>query len=101
MTTHLRAASVIAGGAAAIALLAACSKPRSSDPRMIAEWMHALYGAVRAERLSPPVGSRLFAYATAGLYSGMAATRGDLPSLEGRLNGFPELPKANLSQPYD
>ena len=68
---------------------------------MIAEWMHALYGAVRVERLSPPVGSRLFAYATAGLYSGIAATRNDLPSLEGKLNGFPELPKANLSQAHD
>ena len=65
---------------------------------MIAEWMHALYGAVRVERLSPPVGSRLFAYATAGLYSGIAATRNDLPSLEGKLNGISiRVPTPNVS----
>src|SRR3954470_9619076 len=86
---------------AAASLSLACSKPPASDPRMISEWMHALYGAVRVERLSPPVGSRLFAYATTGLYSGMAVTRNDLPSLEGKLNGFPALPKANVSVAYD
>ncbi|MDF2774090.1 MAG: hypothetical protein K0S86_3587, partial [Geminicoccaceae bacterium] len=35
--------------------------------------MHSLYGAVRVERLSPPVASRLTAYASAALYSGLAA----------------------------
>jgi hypothetical protein len=68
---------------------------------MIAEWMHALYGAVRVERLSPPVASRLFAYATVGLYSGMAGANHALPPLAGKLNGLTGLPRGDSSQPYD
>ena len=68
---------------------------------MPAEWMHTLYGAVRAERLSPPVASRLFAYAGTGLYAGMSAADPSLPSLKGRLNGIPELPHGDASKHYD
>jgi hypothetical protein len=68
---------------------------------MIAEWMHSLYGAVRVERLSPPVASRLFAYATVGLYSGMAAADAALPSLAGKLNGLTSLPRGDSTQSYD
>jgi hypothetical protein len=63
--------------------------------------MHRLYGAVRVERLSPPVASRLFMYATASLYSGLAASTPGLPSLEGHLNGLPSLPKGESGQRYD
>jgi hypothetical protein len=87
---------------AAIALLASgCAKPRPTDPRMIAEWMHSLYGAVRVERLSPPVASRLFAYATVGLYSGMTGANRSLPSLAGKLNGLTQLPRGDSTQSYD
>ncbi|MGH7618263.1 MAG: hypothetical protein ACREPM_13645, partial [Gemmatimonadaceae bacterium] len=54
--------------ATGMALLTGCARANDADPRMVAEWMHELYGAVRVEQLSPPVASRLFAYATVGLY---------------------------------
>src|SRR5215471_3068761 len=85
----------------ALALLAGCAPSRPSDPRMVAEWMHSLYGAVRVERLSPPVASRLFAYSTVGLYSGMAAANPALPSLAGRLNGLTSLPRGDASESFD
>lgn len=56
---------------------------------MVSEWMHTLYGAVRVERLSPPVASRLMAYASAALYSGLATATPNMPRLEQRLNEFP------------
>ena len=68
---------------------------------MVAEWMHSLYGAVRVERLSPPVASRLFAYATIGLYSGMAGANPTLPSLAGRLNGLASVPRGDSTRTYD
>src|SRR5215208_1416811 len=74
------------------ACLAACARAPETDPRMVSEWMHTLYGVIRAERLSPPVASRLMAYASAALYSGLATANPDMPAIEGRLNGFPTLP---------
>src|SRR5687767_2143590 len=71
---------------------AACQQTPSADPRMVSEWMHTMYGAIRVERLSPPVASRLMAYASTALYSGLAAVDPALEPLTGRLNGFPSLP---------
>ncbi|HJU72183.1 MAG TPA: hypothetical protein VJ717_00445, partial [Gemmatimonadaceae bacterium] len=76
--------------AAAIAS-AACTRPSPADPGIVAEWMHSLYGAIRVERLSPPVASRLMVYATAAVYSGFRAADQSLAPIA--LNGFPELPK--------
>jgi membrane-associated phospholipid phosphatase len=58
---------------------------------MVSEWMHTLYGAIRVERLSPPVASRLMAYASAALYTGLAAATPGMPRLERRLNEFPNI----------
>ncbi len=91
----------------AVALLAtpvvflACHRIPESDPRLVAEWMHSLYGAIRVERLSPPVASRLMTYATAALYSGLVSAKENPPSLAGALNGFPALPAAEKGQRYD
>jgi hypothetical protein len=98
--TRLRAALCFAAAIAA-SFTTACSGPPPSDPRMVSEWVHALYGAVRVERLSPPVASRLFAYAMTGLYSGMAVADATMPPLEGRLNGFPAVPKRAANATYD
>jgi membrane-associated phospholipid phosphatase len=68
---------------------------------MVSEWMHSLYGAIRVERLSPPVASRLTAYASAALYAGLAAADPALEPLAGRLNGFPELPSPADARAYD
>jgi len=72
-----------------------------TDPRMVSEWMHTLYGVIRTERLSPPVASRLMAYATTALYSGLASVDARLPSLAGTLEGLPQLPVAQNRRDYD
>lgn len=91
-----RLASLIAAGA-----LTACTRAPAADPKMVAEWMHTLYGAIRAERLSPPVASRLMAYATTALYSGLSSTERGVPSLSGQLNGLGKLPTPEDRQGYD
>jgi hypothetical protein len=87
--------------AALILPLGACQRQRPTDPRLVSEWIRTLYGAVRVERLSAPVASRLFAYAATGLYAGMASVEPQLPPLAQRLNGLPALPQADPSQRYD
>jgi len=61
---------------------------------MVSTWARSLYGVMRVERLSPPVASRLAAYATAAMYAGLAAGSGELPPLTGVLNGIPDLPRS-------
>jgi hypothetical protein len=91
-----RVGAVIAAG-----VLTACSHAPAADPRMVAEWMHTLYGAIRAERLSPPVASRLMTYATTALYSGLSSTERNLPSLSSQLNGLGKIPTPEDRQGYD
>ena len=78
--------------------MASCGRA-AADPRMVSEWMHTLYGVVRVERLSPPVGSRLMAYASAALYSGMSAVNPRMKPLTG-LKAFPTLPASDNAS-YD
>ncbi|HEY9229862.1 MAG TPA: vanadium-dependent haloperoxidase, partial [Gemmatimonadaceae bacterium] len=97
MMIRARAVSTLAIAAS----LAGCGGPPETDPRMVSEWTHALYGAVRVERISPVVASRVYAYAATGLYAGMAAANPTLPSLEGKLNGLTSLPRAEAGKKYD
>jgi hypothetical protein len=90
-----------AAAVAALLSTGACHRTVAADPRMVSEWMRTLYGAVRAERLSPPVASRLFAYAGSAMYGGMAAANPALPRLEGRVNGLHDLPAADPGRRYD
>ncbi|MEP6491921.1 MAG: vanadium-dependent haloperoxidase [bacterium] len=82
-------------------LLASCRRTPPTDPQMVAQWTHMLYGAVRSERVSPPVGSRIYAYGAIALYSGMASANPDLSPLAGKLNGLTQLPKAERKGEYD
>jgi hypothetical protein len=82
-------------------LLGACGRQPDVDPRVPPLWMHTLYGSVRAERLSPPVASRIFAYAGTALYSGFAAADPKLTSPAGKLSGLAALPRANAGDEYD
>lgn len=86
---------------AAAAGLAACEAPRPAEPAMVSEWMHTLYGVIRAERLSPPVASRFLGYASVALYSGLAAARPEMPSLAGKLNGLTALPRTTDAKGVD
>jgi hypothetical protein len=81
--------------------VAGCRNRAPDDARAVSEWVHAMYGVMRVERLSPPVASRMLTYATAAIYSGLAVSHPDMRSLRGVLNGFPELPTVDRAREYD
>ncbi|MEK6687009.1 MAG: hypothetical protein AABZ01_00960, partial [Gemmatimonadota bacterium] len=82
--------------------LAGCGRNAPpTDPSMVAEWMQNYYGLIRAERISPPVASRLLAYASVALYEGLASATPSLRSLSGQLNGLDQLPTAEAGLRYD
>ncbi|MBU6366362.1 MAG: vanadium-dependent haloperoxidase [Gemmatimonadetes bacterium] len=76
---------------AALALGGGCAAPPPPDGRMVAEWLSQLYGVMRAERLSPPVASRMAAYAAVALYAGLAEGDTALPPVRALLPGGPSL----------
>ncbi|MGH7612695.1 MAG: vanadium-dependent haloperoxidase [Gemmatimonadales bacterium] len=63
--------------------------------------MRNYYGLIRAERISPPVASRVLAYAAVGLYEGLATASPGLVSLAGQLNGLDSLPRPDPEKRYD
>src|SRR5438132_706852 len=75
--------------------------PPPVDARILTDWMRAQYALVRAERLSPPGASRVFAYGAVALYEGVAAGSPRLRSLAGQLNGLTELPRPQPRERYD
>ena len=85
----------------AASFLVACAPERTTDPELVPVWARTWYGAIRVERLAPPVASRLMAYATTGLYAGLAAADPTLPGLDGALNGIPPLPRAERPREVD
>ncbi len=83
-------------------LVVGCARPLPPpDASMVAEWMQNYYGLIRAERISPPVASRLLAYASVALYEGMASATPTLRSLAGQLNGLDSLPRPEPGVTYD
>jgi len=50
---------------------------------------------------APPVAARVFAYASAGLYSGLTATDPNARSLAGMVNGLDSLPRPEVGKTYD
>lgn len=87
-------------GAASLAMSCA-PQPPPADPQFVAEWMRNYYGWIRAERISPPVASRVLAYAAVALYEGLASASPGLRSLAGQLNGLDSLPRPEPGQRYD
>jgi len=81
--------------------VAGCSRVPDTDPRLVSEWMHTLYGVVRAERISPPIASRFMAYAAVALYEGLAAAPSASASLAGTLNGLNQVPAGTKGRRYD
>jgi len=88
-------------GAVAVLTLAACSRPPDTDPRLVSEWMHTLYGVVRTERIAPTVAARFMAYAAVALHEGLASAPGGPTSLVGSLNGLTSLPTPEEGTRYD
>jgi WD40 repeat protein len=64
------------------------------------EWMQLLVDRVQADRLSPPLASRIYAYEAVTLYEAVGPGMSGYKSLQGQLNGLPELPQAE-NGPYD
>jgi hypothetical protein len=96
--SSLRVVALLAIGAA----LTACgSAPRSPGRPSVADssaavpvgWVTlAAEHLVHTEKLTPPAGSRLFAYTTIALHEAVAAADPDAESLEGELTGVPAMP---------
>ena len=91
---HLAAATAL--------LLGACGRPLPpAELGFVTRWTRTHYALARAERLSPPVASRLTAYAAVALYEGWAAFSDSLRSLAGQLNGLDALPRPRREERYD
>lgn len=103
MRIRVALACTVAFLAAAASAATACrpAPAPAPDARMLSEWMRAMYGTIRVERMSPPVASRLMAYTTTALYAGFVAADPELPSLERVFNGIPRLPRAATAAELD
>src|SRR2546427_13286716 len=76
-------------GIACVAAGAACrAAPPPADARILTGWVRAQYALGRAERLSPPLASRVVAYRAVGLYRGLAAGSPPPRSLAGPPHGL-------------
>jgi len=91
----IRVAQRCLAGLALLTAVGCASRAGDPDPEFVAQWTRASLVTVRAERLGPPVASRLSAYAALALFEGYAAdARTGLQSLGGQLNGLTALPSA-------
>src|SRR2546426_4051591 len=98
----MRRRGLVGCGIVVVAAGAGChAAPPPVNARILTDWMRAQYALVRAERLSPPVASRVFAYSAVALYEGLAADSPRLRSLAGQLNGLNELPRPQPRERYD
>ena len=86
---HARRLLGLAVSAVSIAAAGCARQPSPPDAQLVAQWMRTSLSMVRAERLGPPVASRISAYSALALYEGYAADpRSSLRSLSGQLNGL-------------
>src|SRR5712691_4665217 len=91
----------LGSGVAVLLIVAGCRSAPPVDRGIVTSWMRELYALVRAERLSPPVASRVFAYGAITLYEALAPGSSSLRSLAGQLNGLQRLPRPERDQRYD
>lgn len=86
----------------ALCLTTSCGRATEQmDARVLSLYVRSWYGAIRVERMSPPVASRIAAYAASALYAGLSVVRSDLPPLAGVLNGIPALPRIERGAAVD
>jgi hypothetical protein len=73
---------------------AAPASPKNNFKAKVAvEWMDLFRQIVQTSRLSPPVASRVYAYAGVTLYESIVAGCPGRLSLAGQLNEMPEMPQ--------
>ncbi|HEU5218199.1 MAG TPA: hypothetical protein VFU23_06040, partial [Gemmatimonadales bacterium] len=91
-----------AAAAVFLVLSGGCAKRvPPADLGFVTRWTKMHYALARAERLSPPVASRLTAYAAIAQYEGYAAFSDSLRTMAGQLNGLNSLPKPHREERYD
>lgn len=69
-------------------------------PSLAQDWSKLLQARVQADRLSPPIASRIYAYSSIALYEGLLPGMAGYRSLQGQLNQMPRLPEPN-GGPYN
>lgn len=92
---------LLAAGVVLLSSLACSPAPPPTDSQFVAEWMRNYYGLIRTERISPPVASRVLAYASVALHEGLATSLPGSRSLAGRMNGLGDLPRPAAGAPVD
>ena len=86
----------------ALLVLAGCQRLLPpAETGFVTKWTASNYALARAERLSPPVASRVSAYASIALYEGWSAFSDSLRTLAGQLNGLDSLPQPPKGKRYD
>src|SRR5258706_7953181 len=71
------------------------------DATVATQWMHLLYKCVSDESFSPPVASRVYAYAGITLYESVLPGMPGNHSLSGQLRNLPALPRPDANLVYD
>lgn len=79
-----------------------CEKMDTSDPEMLHQSVKQLTDVIVHDIFSPPVASRIYAYASIAGYEAMAASKVEgYQSLAKQLNGLTNVPQPDNSQEYD
>lgn len=69
--------------------------------KVATEWMHTLQKIVQSENASPPVASRIYAYAAIGLYEAALPGMPGYQSLQGQIAGLSNIPDARMFSQLD
>lgn len=100
---HQGRARVIGGALLVTVLLAAsCTTAPPAlppaDPAIVTSWIRTQLAIVRAERVNPPLATRIAAYGAIALFEGLAApATSPLRSLGGQLTGLGALPTSSAT----
>ncbi|PYT08358.1 MAG: hypothetical protein DMF49_05535, partial [Acidobacteria bacterium] len=71
-----------------------------SGSEVASTWLDLLYDLIKAEKLSPPIASRIYGIAGVTLYESVVPGMPDHRSLAGQLNGLATLPQTELKKKY-
>jgi hypothetical protein len=86
-------------------MLGACNQPPQkinyANGSLVSRWEQNLTEAIMVDMFSPPVASRIYAYANLAAYESLRHTDSSLRSFAGRLNGLHPLPEPQRGEAYD
>jgi hypothetical protein len=73
----------------------------NDEAQIAVRWMERLIATIRDEQMSPPVASRIYAYAGITLYEAVLPSMPQNRSLSGQLLAMPQMPRPDSSLNYD